>query len=650
MSTLLTKAGIDAKPGFFFFFILLAFCIFFWSQFTSYTAMKTAYQGYSPIELVNKHVMPANFLRDFPSGTDNYRKSAFIHVYIVAYRYFGLEPEAMIPVVMAFEIGLIAWTIWFLTRTLFPHAPAVAAYLAILLFLGSYLKELDLGRVGVYLEGKVNNVGDMLRMLAIAFTLRGKLVPAGAMLGLSFITNPLMSLIGGVFILAGLAVEPKRIIRSETLLGGGLFIAVSAFWIYLMYDAANFSGALIPADTWFAISRMSSYHWFPAEYGLFTTLHEERFIPLLSFSILFLYCLPRPLRDADRMVLAGTVAMAMLIAIGAIGPTLDISQTLVKLNLVRADEILIAIGLIYIVLGLLSEISSGTIARTAVASALLVSPFLIQPGFPLLLTLLLVVPSLLQRDIRQWTAGERYAAVISFLTVSVMVIYVFAGWAGSFWSPAYSGGKLLLGLVAVFAVIGVIRKFTIPQSRPAVMVVMLFLIASLASVHWVIRQKPADAYVHLAGSYKQVQEWARDNSPVGSLFMIDPTIYYGWREFSQRSSFGNLREWTYNWANSNDYETYREGMKRFGEFGTPLEPYLRYMPPVQGFSALEAEVGKRYHQADDGWRVRLAARYNIDYFVMDKNKMSAPLAESGDLFERVYENRDFVVLRLRAEE
>ena len=85
--------------------------------------------------------------------------------------------------------------------------------------------------------------------------------------------------------------------------------------------------------------------------------------------------------------------------------------------------------------------------------------------------------------------------------------------------------------------------------------------------------------------------------------MVDPAIYYGWREFSQRSSFGNLREWTYNWANSNDYATYQEGMKRFGEFGVALEPYLHFSPPIRGFDALSGEVEKRYLTLVKGvWR------------------------------------------------
>ena len=512
--------------------LLTMLLIFMWFRFIYYTGAKTAYEGYSPIGIVYKDFLPANFVRDFPSGTENYKKSAFTYVYIAAYKYFGIAPETMIPIVMAFEIGFIAWTLGFLTRTLFPQAHMVIVFLVIVLFLGSYVKELDLGRVGVYLEGKVNNVGDMLRLLAIAFTLRGRIILAGALLGLSFAVNPLMAFIGGVFLISCVAEAPRRRMPGKTLAGAALFLALSVSWMLLMFESSNITGGAIPQSTWFDISRMNSFHWFPVEFGLFTSRHDERFIPLLSFMILFFYCLPRPLRDMDRKVLAGMIAMVGLIAIGAIVPTLDISQALVKLNLVRADEILIAIGLIYIVNRLFDIIISDSTYRMAVALGIAVSPFLVKPGFPLLLTLVLVVPALVKRKVCEWTAGDYSAATLAIVTAAVMGYYALAGMTGTVWLPAYTGGKALLAFVVVLAAIGAITKLSISKWKPVVTIASFLLIVSIASVYWVIRQKPADAYLNLAENYRQVQVWARTNTQENALFMVDPTIYYGWREFS----------------------------------------------------------------------------------------------------------------------
>ena len=65
-----------------------------------------------------------------------------------------------------------------------------------------------------------------------------------------------------------------------------------------------------------------------------------------------------------------------------------------------------------------------------------------------------------------------------------------------------------------------------------------------------------------------VQLWAKNNTANDALFMPDPTHYYGWRDFSERSSFGNLRDWGYSsFAYNSDYEIYLEGKKRLAEFG-----------------------------------------------------------------------------------
>jgi hypothetical protein len=71
--------------------------------------------------------------------------------------------------------------------------------------------------------------------------------------------------------------------------------------------------------------------------------------------------------------------------------------------------------------------------------------------------------------------------------------------------------------------------------------------------------------------YFYTQVWAKSNTRKDALFMTDPTHYYGWRDFSERSSFGNLREWGYSGiAYHNDKEVYQEGIKRLEEFGIDI--------------------------------------------------------------------------------
>lgn len=121
--------------------------------------------------------------------------------------------------------------------------------------------------------------------------------------------------------------------------------------------------------------------------------------------------------------------------------------------------------------------------------------------------------------------------------------------------------------------------------------------------------------------------------------MPDPTQYYGWRDFSQRSSFGNVREWLHtSWLYDSRVERYQEGMRRFGEFKIDLGPYLRNQPPVKGMNQLTDEVRRRYYTASDEWRIDLSKRYGIDYFIFERSRMRAPTT-----LKVVYQNDHFVI-------
>ena len=143
--------------------------------------------------------------------------------------------------------------------------------------------------------------------------------------------------------------------------------------------------------------------------------------------------------------------------------------------------------------------------------------------------------------------------------------------------------------------------------------------------------------------YLSAQLWVREHTPANALFMTDPTIYYGWRDFSRRSSFGNLREWLHtSWLYDSNFERYTEGLRRFGEFDIDLQPYLRMRPPDSAQRPLTNELRKRYYAVSDDWRIDLARRNRIDFFVFDRSRMIAPTR-----LRVVYENANFMICAAR---
>jgi hypothetical protein len=150
-----------------------------------------------------------------------------------------------------------------------------------------------------------------------------------------------------------------------------------------------------------------------------------------------------------------------------------------------------------------------------------------------------------------------------------------------------------------------------------------------------------DERKELASDYLAVQRWAGANAAPDSLFMVDPTIYYGWRDFSQRSSFGNLREWLHTgWLYDSQAAVYGEGLKRFGEFGIDIEPYKRMRPSIDGYHRLSDDLRQVFYLKDPGWFEDLSRRYGIEYFVLQKKYIKRDLP-----FDEVFENASFVVYR-----
>jgi len=140
-----------------------------------------------------------------------------------------------------------------------------------------------------------------------------------------------------------------------------------------------------------------------------------------------------------------------------------------------------------------------------------------------------------------------------------------------------------------------------------------------------------------------VQEWARDSTPPGSVFMMDPVQPYAWRQYSQRPSFGTLREWLYSgWIYNTRPETLDEGLRRAGLLGISrrdLEP-APGQAGAEHYSAIVAKARSAYAAMDAETLDQFAADNNISYFVFER----ASRADLTDL-NVVFENEQFAVVK-----
>jgi len=623
---------------------LFLFFLFCWWANTRDINIEWALKGMSPIDWVNQSFNPDNFVKNFPSGVENMDVSFFMHIYKLAYSYLGINPETLLPFIIGIEIMTMMFAVYMISRTLMPTANRLVAIIVVLLVVSSTAGQMNLARFETtFFKGLYYNIADSLRMFAIVACLRRKPILSATLIAFSFITHPVIGLAGGIFLLAICLTKPSEYVNKYSVIGLLMFGAIVSTWFLSFIDFHSVSSGGIPFQDWFNLTKLNSYHWYPVDYGLFSTEHQERFVPFLSFMLLLTFYISRfqPLRELDRQMISGILALLIITLIGIIISVWKPSPALVKLSLHRANDLVIIIGLVYIVNGLFDELLSDSMLRYVLSFIIMVSPFIMKPGYPLIFSLAIVSPSINSFFRRKGNlTGNLFVSFLAIGIIILIFVYTITGMVRPWFSNAYTGFESIKYVLLLIAVVIISRilvvRFNIKSTLPYVLSITCLLFAS----NWLYHQRMGSEERIMAQDYKAVQLWANLHTSHDSLFMVDPTIYYGWRDYSQRSSFGNLREWLYSaWIYNSNYKVYSDGIKRFNEFGVDLKPYLETRPPLKGFSKLDDEIRKKYYALADDWRISLARHYGIDYFVMKKSEIVEPSALNA-----VYENDNFLIL------
>ena len=214
------------------------------------------------------------------------------------------------------------------------------------------------------------------------------------------------------------------------------------------------------------------------------------------------------------------------------------------------------------------------------------------------------------------------------------------------------GGLFKVSYLASLIIVSLlfVSVYTIVK-RPNLMgfnaVSMIILISICSSTVWFVEyyqysKRPRSPY--LASSYLDVQRWAKSHTSPMALFMPDPSHYYGWRDFSERSSFGNLREWGYcAIAYNPDRSRYLEGKKRMKEFGIDINKISYEDLKTTKYSIygqkLIRDIRERFYRMSVEELKCLSNKYKINYIVMKKKFQTRGVHE----FKVAYENKFYIV-------
>lgn len=621
-----------------------------------------AMSGWSAIDWVAHLRFPDRYQFDFPNGINLYGKSTLMYVYLFLNEAFDIPVETIIPAMIFLEMFFLVGASIFFARSLNGANSPVGAFVFALLVVVSPARDLDLSFFGApFFWGLSYNFADGLRLLGVAFFLRRQPLLSGVLLGIGFSIHPIIALMGCAFLTGFVAFQRNWIGFRELLLGALVFLVIAAAWLAYSYDFTSIVSTQVDPLDWIRMARAFSYHFFPIDYGLLTLDFQKRVLPLLVLCLLALHYLSVVCEDRSlrRGVVGGCLVLVGLIAAGLIISVQFPIPALIKLALPRASAMLILVTLAIACLGLARDIESGTILLRLLAGLIVVSPFVSPPGFPLIPVTLLILFA--RRGLEQEFVSSNRPR--EFVALALVWAIAFANEGARYGElhgmPAYTGyfpqfnywravGFMAL-LLLVLSVFARWRGATALANKPKMVIasslgpVIVFLAACYLAVTWQRAHVPSQAYRALGVSYLDAQRWARTNSPEQAIFLVDPSIYYGWRDYSQRSSFGNLREWLHtSWLYDSRADRYQEGLQRFGEFGIPLDPYLALpVSHLLGSQKLTADIQRRFYEVDEKWFLAIRERYRVSHVVMRKDSLVRDYP-----FAKVFENGHFVIFDL----
>jgi hypothetical protein len=622
---------------------LIFICLKVWYHQIPNIHWAIALSGFSPIDWLNHHNLPQNFDRDFPNGTQAYDKSLFMYVYRLADSLFGITAERLIAGVILFEMLFMCVASVLFFRALLPSAMPIAAFVFALLVVNSGSRSMELaGFGGPFFWGLHYNFADGMRLIAVALILQRRFFWASVLFIFSVTTHPIMGVMGGIFALGCFLSVRQKGDLNRVILSSAMFLLIAAgWWIYHLQNVEIVS-TTIPSDTWIVFTKAFSFHFYPVANGWLTFEFERKFLPFLALLLLAIFYIFR-IEMPDRTRTGVLAGIGLLLAVTLTGLAISHwsdNPGLIRLALMRASDMLILVNLAVMVAGSLSDLEKGRFVQAALASGLLLAPF-IGPPVPVIYVVVIILSQLPFLQPKRFSLSDKVTLALVIAFCVFLFVYYRLGFVHLDYETIYIGHKqlwlwtLYVGIGIVVA--NLVRPFsaTLRQVGLAAVLVLVFFksldwngIANLGS-----RDKP------LGDAYLNAQLWAQQNTPSTALFLVDPTIYYGWRDFSQRSSFGNLREWLHtSWLYDPDKVNFDEGLRRAAEFGYSPPDYLQESPPLKGFAKINAVVGEHFYSYDAKRFREIAQKYSIDYVVMKKDR-----AKNRVLLPVAYENEFFVI-------
>jgi hypothetical protein len=568
----------------------------------------------------------------------------------------------------------------YLTQVLFRNKYITA--ISVIVVCLSNLAGLNLSRFGIgyaYQLSKPLPYGyaHALRFFALGLYLENKYILCFFLVVLAMYCHLIEGLFVLLFIGAYFLFKPGSLRKKNILVGIIMSLGLLFPYIYPLVSKNSISSGSIPVAQWVKSTKILCQHWYPITMEMFTKQAHLEFFPFLLICFLFFLTLRHHDISSEKLVkiICGFFACIILTIVGVVFSEFYAVPFIIKLSPQRSTGLITFLGVLFAIHYLVEKVKTSTLKIVLVSCYALIILAFSNPGIAVL-----PIVFLLGSDIYEGHFGpfkikaerKRLFRTVYFCTLVLVSLLATVNVLNSeigilntlsvhLWKPLryfdprnnfdflVRGGYLkiesLFVIVLLTAVcIGICFIFRAHVKRIWTAVCLLSVIGiCLLSSYYIERGEYLrfqERYGAEAEGYMEVQLWAERHTESQSLFMPEPHHYYGWRDFSIRSSFGNVREWgLLSILYISDHEIYLEGLERLKEFGIDMsEENLAALYKAKS----RAEVRRRFYDMTMKDFENLSRRYGIDYVVMNKKYQK----EKIDGLEIAYENGVYIVYEL----
>jgi hypothetical protein len=466
-----------------------------------------------------------------------------------------------------------------------------------------------------FFQGQFYNFSEAARIIALAFAFCGRINPSIFFNFISLFIHAIMGLIG-------FAASSGFYLKKINFKSISLFVMGSLlFTTWIFYNFPNVE-QVVPDNLAIAANKLLNFHFFPSELGLYSFLHWESTTPFIILSILYFILTKR------RFHLSVCILLLLTLS-GLLISQFSDSYQLIQLNLQRASFLATFLMVAELAMDLPDEFKAGRTGYSIlllVLTIIFVSSFFIDLNiFSLIYTLPLMV-SLLFLKVKRMKA---------FLVSILLTLYfVFIGINYFQFDPTEILFKNKLAWM-IFILLSLFIYFVNEQKKIYILILSILFLSLNWSFKKMINYNP-----EMGISYLEVQKWAKGNTEPNTVFSPPPTISYGWREFSERPSAGNFREWLLtSWLYERSLKNYKLGIERallYSDMGK-----FNILNINVNNSEWINEFDKFYNSQGIGYFKRIYDKYDVKYFIFKKNGISI-----DPIFRVLFENKHFIVAYL----